>query len=102
MTSRHLCYPSYLKIPLGDNQRPERNKERCRQKSVMLMTSFTVDSRTIWDLERLFPDQPPHFRNGNNDKLLQLLQSGLGSEPSLFPLLLAKEVAGCSEWKRVT
>lgn len=26
MTSKHLCYPSHLKIPLGDNQRPERNK----------------------------------------------------------------------------
>lgn len=30
---------------------------------------FNVDFRTIRDLERLFTDQSPYLRNGDNDKL---------------------------------
>lgn len=32
-------------------------------------SSFNVDFQTIRDLERLFTDQPPHLRNGDNDKV---------------------------------
>lgn len=67
--SKPLSQESNLKTPLRNNQSPDRRGAELEISSGDDTSLFNVDFRTVRDLERLFTDQSPHLRNGDNDKL---------------------------------
>lgn len=67
--SKPLSQESYLKTPLRNRVQAEVRGAELEITSADDTWLFNVDFRTIGDLERLFTDQSPHLRNGDNDKL---------------------------------